>query len=132
MMADRAGEAALYVVTGPVLEAWIFAALPAWAGDGKAHAHPSQLGLVFSRRSATLDLEPTPDGDHSANAPAASPPATRRHHRAPSLDARRCVSYLTIETRARFRGVRIAMATHLRLRDAHAWSWNRCPSLRAR
>ena len=98
---DCGGTQKLYADTGPILERdWATAAGLGWNGKSTLQIHPT-LGCYFflAEILTTLDIAPdTPLNDHCGKCTrclTACPTQaiTAPHH----LDARRCLSYLTIE-----------------------------------
>ncbi len=100
-METRGGSQKVYVDTGPVLER-DFAALSGagWHGKSTMLIHP-KLGTWFFLAEALTTLELAPDApmsDHCGKCTRCIAACPTQAIRAPhQLDARRCISYLTIE-----------------------------------
>ena len=103
IMIGLGGEQRYYVDTGPVLERdFATDAGLGWSGKSTVQIH-RRLGAWFflAELLTTLDLEPdAPFGDHCGKCTRCidacpTKAITRPHH----VDARRCISYLTIENK---------------------------------
>jgi epoxyqueuosine reductase len=100
-LAEMGGRQRLYVDTGPVLERdWASAAGLGWNGKSTVQIHPKLGTWIFlGEILTTLDLAPDPPSrDHCGSCTrciTACPTAAITGPR--HVDARRCISYLTIE-----------------------------------